>query len=342
MDYKARSNDDKPARKAPHGQQVVSTSSPRFVSLKRSRPEATTWACLGGSPVDSARFQTLIGDRRTRVAFVRNSAEWLHRNSFQGLLLYWKYPAPEHRVNFTVLVADLRNAYGREKLHVSVVLPMNSRMRRESFYVQSIYENLDVVLLDGHRSVDPSRFPITTCACPVRTLLRAWHQGQYGMLRVLDDLTMETDDFRKTVLSVSFAGVSFTLRHKNLHRVGAAAVGPGIPGLRSNESGRLSYVEVQERLGRDGWKRSYHRYGRCAFARKDKQWVSYEDEESLAEKSGVAAVGSGLVVWDAHMDDFAGQLGKPCPLLRKVRQIVHGETRLQTLTGPVKSYRKFF
>ncbi|KAH9362498.1 endochitinase-like [Haemaphysalis longicornis] len=314
----------------------------RFVGLKRSKPEVNVWVCLGGSVDDGTRFATLVKDRRTRVTFVRNSAEWLQRNAFQGLLLYWMYPAPEHRINFTVLLADLRNAYAREKLLVSAVLPVSTRQRRESYFVQSVYENLDVVLVDGHRSVDPHRFPITTCASPVRTLLRAWHQGQYGLLRVLDDLTLETDDFRKTVLSVSFAGVSFTLRHKNLHRVGAAAAGPGLPGKRTNESGVLSYVEVQEHLRDEGWKRSYHRYGRCPFARKDFQWVAYEDEHSLDDKAGLLSASAGLAVWDADMDDFAGILGKPYPLLRKVHQVVHGHSAQHKNAGPVRSYRNFF
>lgn len=312
------------------------------MAIKRSKPELTVWACLGGSSEDGPRFQALIRDRRTRVAFVRNSAEWLHRNGFQGLLLYWKYPGAEHRVNFTVLLADLRNTYARDNLHVSVVLPLNTADRRKAYYVQSVYESLDVVLLDGHRAVNPSQFPFTTCASPVRTLLRAWHQGQYGLVRVLDDLTLETDDFRKTLLSVSFAGLSFTLRHRNLHRVGAAVTGPGIPGARTNSSGYLSFVEVQEHLRNDAWKKSYHNYGRCPFARKDLQWVAYEDEESLAEKSPVATVGAGLVVWDVDMDDFSGVLGKPCPLLRKLYQIVHGHPIQATTTGSPRSYRKFF
>ncbi|KAK8762622.1 hypothetical protein V5799_026111 [Amblyomma americanum] len=314
----------------------------RFVGLKRSKPEVNLWACLGGSSDDGPRFATLVKERRTRVTFVRNSAEWLRRNAFQGLLLYWKHPGPEHRVNFSVLMADLRNAYARDNLLTSVVLPLNTRLRRDSYYVQSLYENLDVVLVDGHRSVDPRHFPLTTCATPVRTLLRAWHQGQYGLQRALDDLAVETDDFRKTVLSVSFSGVSFTLRHRSLHRVGAAASGPGAPGARTNESGLLSYVEVQERLRREGWKRGYHHYGRCPFARKDMQWVAYEDEESLNDKAGLAEMCSGLAVWDADMDDFAGLVGKPCPLLRKVHEVVHERASHHKTPSPPKSYRKFF
>ncbi|XP_072142101.1 endochitinase-like [Dermacentor andersoni] len=314
----------------------------RFVGLKRSKPEVNLWACLGGSVDDGPRFVALVKERRTRVTFVRNSAEWLRRNAFQGLLIYWKYPSHEHRVNFTVLLADLRNSYARDGLLVSVVLPINTRLRRDSYYVQSVYENLDVVLVDGHRSVDPRHFPLATCATPVRTLLRTWHQGQYGLMRVLDDLTLETDDYRKTVLSVSFAGLSFTLRHRSLHRVGAAAAGPGAPGARTNESGLLSYVEVQERLRNEGWKRAYHRYGHCPFARKELQWVAYEDEESVADKAVLTSVCAGLAVWDADMDDFAGVLGKPCPLLRKVHEVVHASASKRKNPGPPRSYRKFF
>ncbi|XP_075737346.1 endochitinase-like [Rhipicephalus microplus] len=241
-----------------------------------------------------------------------------------------------------MLLADLHNSYMRDGLLLSAVLPMNTRLRRESYYVQSVYENLDVVLVDGHRSLDPRHFPLVTCATPVRTLLCTSHQGQYGLMRVLDDLRLETDDFRKTVLSVSFAGVSFTLRHRSLYRVGAAAAGPGAPGERTNESGLLSYVEVQDKLRNEDWKRSYHHYGHCPFARKDLQWVAYEDEQSVADKAIVTSICTGLAVWDADIDDFAGVLGKPCPLLRKLHEVVHTSASQHKMPSSPKSYRKFF
>ncbi|XP_075732586.1 endochitinase-like [Rhipicephalus microplus] len=298
----------------------------RFVGLKRSNPEVTLWACLGGSVEDGPRFVALVKERRTRVTFARNSAEWLRRNEFQGLLIYWKYLKHEHRINFTVLLADLHNSYMSDGLLLSA----------------SVYENLDVVLVDGHRSLDPRHFPLVTCATSVRTLLRTSHQGQYGLMRVLDDLRLETDDFRKTVLSVSFAGVSCTLRHRSLHRVGAAAAGPGAPGECTNESGLLSYVEVQDKLRNEGWKRSYHHYGHCPFARKDLQWVAYEDEQSVADKAIVTSICLGLAVWDADMDDIAGVLGKPRPLLRKLHEVVHTSASQHKIPSPSKSYRKFF
>lgn len=215
----------------------------RFAGLKRSKPEVNVWVCLGGS-TDGTWYAALVREQSTRVTFVRNSSEWLQRNAFHGVLLYWKYPAPEHRINFTVLLAYLRSACSREELFVSAVLPASTRQRRETYLVQSVYENLDMVLVHGDRSVDPCCSPLTACSSPVRTLLRAWRQGQCGLLRVLDGLTLETRDFRKTVLGVPYTGVLFALHSKNSNHVGAAAAGPGMLGARTSESGVLSDVEV--------------------------------------------------------------------------------------------------
>ncbi|KAL3186603.1 hypothetical protein MRX96_027414 [Rhipicephalus microplus] len=277
----------------------------RFVGLKRSNPEVTLWACLGGSVEDGPRFVALVKERRTRVTFARNSAEWLRRNEFQGLLIYWKYPKHEHRINFTVLLADLHNSYMSDGLLLSAVLPMNTRLRRESY---------------------------------LRTVrLRKPGRGAGGRAPVARPTPLSIGDVRD-VRAHSASHVA----PRSLHQVGAAAAGPGAPGERTNESGLLSYVEVQDKLRNEGWKRSYHHYGHCPFARKDLQWVAYEDEQSVADKAIVTSICTGLAVWDADMDDFAGILGKPCTLLRKLHEVVHTSASQHKIPSPPKSYRKFF
>lgn len=289
---------------------------------------APTWACVGGEPSDSRDFRRLVHDKRSRLSLVHNAAAWAHRMGLVGLVLYWKYPTWEHRSNYSVLVNTMRLVFDREVLRLSVVIPWETGKRRDGYYVHSIYNRLDFVVVDTHRTVEPASFPVTTCQSPMRSVLRARHNGQMGLSSVLDELSMVTEHLLgKTVLSVSFASATFTLKRPWMRRVrvGMRALGPGRPFGHTNRSGLASYYEVTEALKRNAsWSREAHSFSRCSVAHLGDQWVGFEDRVSIHLKRPVVRKTAGLAVWDLPMDDFAGDLGPTWPLLREAHDVVHG------------------
>ncbi|KAK8767141.1 hypothetical protein V5799_006075 [Amblyomma americanum] len=286
------------------------------------------WACVGGEATDSPDFRALMLDRKSRLEFVHNAAAWSRRTGLAGLVLYWKYPTLEDRSSYSAFVNTMRLVFQQESLHVSVVVPWETARRRDGYYVHALYTRLPFVVVDTHQTVDPMSFPVTTCQSPMRAALRARHNGQLGLSSVLNELSMVTEHkLVKTMLSVSLAGATFTLKRPWMKsvRVGMTASGPGHPFRYTNTSGLVSYYEVKEVLKRNAssWSRETHGFSRCSVAHWKDQWIGFEDRASLRSKRSLVHKTAGLAVWDLPMDDFAGDLGPTWPLLREVRDLVH-------------------
>ncbi|KAL1432893.1 hypothetical protein MTO96_001888 [Rhipicephalus appendiculatus] len=297
--------------------------------LKVVSLSAPAWACVGGEAADSEDFRILMRERRSRLAFVRNAASWSRRKGLAGLILYWKYPTLDDRTNYSTFVNTMRVVFDQEELRVSVVIPWETARRREGYHIPALYSRLDFVVVDTHRTVNPATFPVTTCQSPMRAVFRARHNGQMGLSSVLDELSMVTDHMLvKTLLSVSFASTTFTLKRPwmKMTRAGMSVLGPGRPFRHTNRSGLASYYEVTEALIRNAshWHRDRHGFSRCSVAYSEDQWIGFEDRASLRSKRAVVRRTSGLAVWDLTMDDFAGDLGPTWQLLREVHDLVHG------------------
>ncbi|KAK8782314.1 hypothetical protein V5799_016347 [Amblyomma americanum] len=287
------------------------------------------WACVGGEATDSPDFRALVLYKSSRLEFVRNAAAWSRRMGLAGLVLYWKYPTLEDRSDYSAFVNTMRLTFQEEALHVTVVVPWQTARRRDGYYVHALYTWLHFVVVDTHQTVDPTSFPVTTCQSPMRAVFRARHNGQLGLSSVLDELSMVTEHkLGKTMLSVSFAGATFTLKRPRMRsaRVGSTAFGPGRPFRHTNTSGLVSYYEVTQALVRNAstWSRETHGFSRCSVAHSKDQWIGFEDRASLRSKRPLVRKTAGLAVWDLPMDDFAGDYGPTWPLLREVYDLVHG------------------
>ncbi|KAG0429909.1 hypothetical protein HPB47_023181 [Ixodes persulcatus] len=308
----------------------------RLAALKT--PSVTTWACVGGEAGDSSDFRDLIRSKKSRLAFIHNAVAWLRHTGLDGLVLYWKYPDLEVRTNWSTLINTMRVLFDKEGFQVTVMLPWSQTTRRHGYFEHSIYERLDMVLVDSHHTVEPSRFPVTTCQSPVRSVFRARHHGQTGLSTILDDLSMVTEHLLlKTVLSVSLAGVSFTIKRPWMHhRVGMDAIGPGRSFGYTNQSGRTGYYDVaQLLLSNASWARFLHGHSRCAVAHWKDQWIGFEDRVSLRAKRPLVRKTLGLAVWDLAMDDFAGDMGPAWPLLRQVHELVHARSGYSLVTASI-------
>ncbi|XP_075742120.1 chitinase-like protein 3 [Rhipicephalus microplus] len=289
------------------------------------------WVLVGGELADSRDFLKAVREKRTRLSLVHNAASWSRRTGLAGLILYWKYPTLKHRSNYSTLVNTMRIVFENRGLRVSVVIPWETARRRDGYFLPSLYKRLDLVVVDTHHTVDPTSFPVTTCQSPMRAVFRAQHNGQMGLSSVLDELSMVTEHrLAKTMLSVSFAGATFTLKRPWMKsvRVGMSVLGPGKPFAHTNLSGLASYYEVAEALARSNesssWRSVTHGFSRCSVAHWKDQWIGFEDRASLRLKRPVVRKTAGIAVWDLSMDDFVGDLGSPWPLLREAHDVVHG------------------
>ncbi|XP_075741141.1 endochitinase-like [Rhipicephalus microplus] len=316
----------------------------KMSKMKAMEPTSTldTYACVGGEESDSADFKAVIRTKKSRLTFIRKAVHWVQQRGLSGLVLYWKYPTETSRTNFSTLLNTMRIYFDKDKIRMTVVVPWNVVIRRHGYFVHSLFDRLDVVIVDSHRTVDSSSFPVTTCQTPVRAVFRARYHGQVGLSSVVDAIasaTTEHDVLFKLVFSVSLAGVSFTLKHPHLKngRIGIKAAGPGKPFGHTNLTGMASYYDVVETLLLNrSWTRFLHGYSRCVVAHTNDQWVGFEDRVSLRAKRPILRRTRGMAVWDLSMDDFAGYYGSTWPLLREVHDLVQSQNPYTVVTDTVK------
>ncbi|KAL3213208.1 hypothetical protein MRX96_035554 [Rhipicephalus microplus] len=269
------------------------------------------WVLVGGELADSRDFLKAVREKRTRLSLVHNAASWCRRTGLAGLILYWKYPTLKHRSNYSTLVNTMRIVFENRGLRVSVVIPWETARRRDGYFLPSLYKRLDLVVVDTHRTVDPTSFPVTTCQSPMRAGFRAQHNGQMGLSSVLDELSMVTEHMlAKTMLSVSFAGATFTLKRPWMKSV-----------PRRHERARSRQaIRSHQPLGPGQLLRG----GRGAGA---KQRTSGSASKTVpacvlsvlwCERPRVSP--SGTCPWTTSW----GDLGSPWPLLREAHDVVHG------------------
>ena len=103
----------------------------------------------------------------------------------------------------------------------------------------------------------------------------------------------------KLVLGLGLYGRAFTLESTNNTLPGAPASGAAKAGRFTREAGFLSYYEVCEKIKKKNWKVEWDKEAMVPYAYKDKQWVGYDDEKSIAIKAVYAKEKNlaGIMFW---------------------------------------------
>ncbi|XP_049548013.1 acidic mammalian chitinase-like [Anopheles darlingi] len=125
----------------------------------------------------------------------------------------------------------------------------------------------------------------------------------------------------KLILGVPAYGRSFRLTNALGYGVRAPSDEAGDAGPYTKEAGFLAYYEVLDNL-QNGWIKVKDDKQKVPYAYSDRQWMSYDDNESIANKCkyvGEHELG-GVMMWSIDMDDFRGSLGCKYPLLLTVNQ----------------------
>ena len=79
-------------------------------------------------------------------------------------------------------------------------------------------------------------------------------------------------------------GRSFTLTSRSQNGLNAPATGAGAQGLFTRENGFLAYYEICHRVKNEGWTVVGPVEQIGPYAHKNKQWVSYDDKETILKK----------------------------------------------------------
>ncbi|CAH1249434.1 CHIT1 [Branchiostoma lanceolatum] len=309
-------------------------------------PTPKSLLAIGGWNFGTQPFKDMTSSAANRRTFIETSIPYLRARGFDGLDLDWEYPHAEDRVNFALLVQELREAYdaedvptGKERLLLSAAVSAGKTHIEAGYDIPTLARYLDFINLmaydfratggdtgTGHHSL--------LHALPAETGDDATLNAIWAVERWISGGAPPS----KLVMGIPLYGRSFTLSSPSNTGVNAPIRGRGDAQTFTREAGIMSYYEICDMLNTGGT-RVWNEETKLLYAYKDNLWVGYDDETSVRAKvewlrdRGLG----GAMVWALDFDDFKGTTcsEQPYPLLRTVNQALLGYTPevVTTATG---------
>lgn len=132
-------------------------------------------------------------------------------------------------------------------------------------------------------------------------------------------------------------GRSFTLQREENNGLRSSAPQTGMAGPYTREPGSLGYNEICESFASGKWTIVRDPYHMAPYAFRERQWVGYDDEESIGLKALFALKMklAGAMFWSLETDDFHGTChGKKYPLITAVNRVFASDTQPEMPTPP--------
>jgi len=311
----------------------------RFTGLKKINPNLKALIAIGGWNEGSAKYSQMAMDPVKRRTFVESIVPFLQSQDFDGLDLDWEYPAnregsaPEDKENFVLLINELRAELDPHGYLLTAAVSAGQSTIDTAYNIPAVAAGLDfinIMAYDFHGAWET----YTGHHSPL---------GSNPSLDIGDDMKLNTNFSvhywidggappSKLVLGMGTYGRGFLLDDVSNNGLYAPAANPIQAGPYTREPGIWGYNEVCEKMQAEPgqWTVVTDEYYQTPYAYNGRQWIGYDNVESLAIKSrylndlGLA----GGMVWSIETDDFRNlcqSSGENFPLIRTIYRAMNGD-----------------
>lgn len=231
---------------------------------------------------------------------------------FDGLDIDWEFPAkregssPDDKPNLTKLCKEMKAEYQKHDLLVSAAVIAETHGLEKSYDVAGIFEHLDFVNLmayDLHGPWESTANHHTDTNPDLPDVAQS-------MDNTIDTYIRLGAVPEKIVLGLASYGKVFQLDDKCSWKLHSATTGKdGTPGKFTGEAGLLSYYEICS-MNMDGRVCTKESKAFAPYASKDRDFINYDDEESIALKVNRLVKRKskphlkGIMIWALDFDDF--------------------------------------
>lgn len=280
-----------------------------ILQLKKKSPFLKVLLSVGGAGDDKG-FRSIIKTEKNSEQFAVNSAKYLELLGFDGIDIDWEFPAWyaafNERFMFIILLREIHRVYKAPNYNftLSVAVPASKSIIDRSYRVSQMAKYVDFVNMMGY---DFHSFhwylPLTGHNSPLYS-----HSDEWSMFSTVNlnwtafywiQLGMPRE---KLVIGLPTYGQTYQLYNPAFNGVYAPAIGTGVYGI----SGQITYPHVCKFLAA-GATRHFDLQSRVPYAYLQRNWISYDDEDSLEEKAKWIKHNhfGGVMIFDLNCDDFA-------------------------------------
>ncbi|KAL1417024.1 hypothetical protein MTO96_027226 [Rhipicephalus appendiculatus] len=305
--------------------------SKRFTALKKQNPKLKALIAIGGWNEGSVKYSAMAMQPAARKVFAESVVDFCKKYNFDGLDLDWEYPAsrggkPEDKANFVALLRELSQEFKPYGLLLTAAVSAGKHFMDPAYDVPQVSKYLDfinVMAYDYHGGWE------TKVGHHAPMYSRPEEKPEDHILNVnfsVNYWIQKGAPRNKLVLGMGLYGRSFTLKRAENHKPGDEAPQKGRAGPYTREPGSLDNISMQicESFNRGKWTVVKDPYFMAPYAFQDRQWVGYDDMESITAKVEFAkAMGlAGGMVWSIETDDFHGKChGMKFPMLSTINQV---------------------
>jgi len=294
-------------------------------------------------PYTHQLFSKMAADPPGRTQFIGSAIAYAQKYGFDGIDIDWEYPGyisrggdPNDLANFLALVQEFRATAGAGFLLtmaapaiVPTGLPQTYHDNPSSFFqwLQQCSQSLDwlnIMSYDYHGAFDDPVKIGTGVNSPL--VQDSTPNGPFSIKQTVDAYRTAGIAADKMVLGMPTYGRSYTvanpgqLASNSGH--GQQFNGAGPAGPATQVPGVLAYYEIKQQIAAGNLTRQWDAATLTPYAYNaaSGEWVSYDNEDSLAYKTAyVNAISlGGAMVWSIDNDDFANG----SPLATTIKGIV--------------------
>ncbi|XP_033762384.1 acidic mammalian chitinase-like [Pecten maximus] len=295
--------------------------------IRKQNPALTVMVSNGGA------FDQVLGSPYNMSRFINSIVPFLRKYDFDGFDLDWEFPGWNgrpvgQRHNFALLTMGLRELFEEEAKQTSrprlllsaAVSTANSMMVIYEFHI--LAKTLDYVNLMGY---DFNAFsylrPFVYFNSPLKP---ERYDTEFFVTNNLEWASKEWVHrgipIEKMMIGMPTYVHTYTLLLEEF-------TAPGSPAKGRGQCDFCGYKFACKML-QQNWTRKFDESARVPYMYRGDQWVSYDDESSLAEKAQWVKDNGfgGVMVWDMRDDDTEGVCdGKTkFPLLKAIRKTLFG------------------